>query len=735
MLGWALKKGFQGATGNNHVSGAGEEDTTQFDAPDTPAPVFAARAIKHAIFGAPKVTDAAADPKRAELSKKKTDNKIPTNMTSPTKQSPSKQPTSILLTPGTGTTRRKRVSFNHDVKASNHMESSPLGSARQRRTSLRQALENSRSSRSKKPMETLKEEDTPKSTTTVTATNTTTNANEWEDEWEDDQFNHDMTMDLNDPHSESGKYWKAEFNRYREEAMADIERMVKFKALAKSYAQKKDSEALSLAQQLKEEQTRVAKMEEKLAAMTAQIGDKKRRGSDSEDATLMKDLAKQTSLAAQYRDQVKELAALLKDQSKSSQSDRRRIDTSPRTEQTLLETNRELRRARSELKQVDKLHSEIRKLKSELSAAEDRAEQAIEERTSKGASNLVQIKKLEEYLRRAKEESREKDQEIRSLKKDYNTLKRDAKSRTSEAMQVLQEKNDKIAELEKNIKALQAETSSTQATRDLKSNIETLGKPSKYEGKYEGDKRERRSHHRRSTSAEDNKLNINPKPMILDIDEPLADAIRRPDTFLPSDWSDSYKDIKNQLRGEMKEVFEANKRERDSIMEDIDLSPPRPLRTRDTDRIMSTIRANKLNQPIATSSRHLTAKEILEEKLAEARGAARREAKEAEKAEKAEMHDALEERSALTPRLRTRSYHTRPRSSGDDAPQYDLAQDKFARLGGSDPERSTSSPMNNSRCTLPADRRAAALARLQQKKLERQKYSGNRSRDKENVKP
>lgn len=727
MLSWAFKRGVQGATGHTDASGA-DGDTTQIDAPDTPAPIFAARAFKNALFGARNASEATATTtqKRAQPAKQKNATTNPNNLNSPSKQSPSKQPTSILLTPGTGTARRKRVSFNHDVKAGSGgsgVDSSPLASARQRkRTTLQRALENSRSAKSRKDPETIEEETPPKPAD-----------DESEGEWEDDicnqDMNQEMTVDLNEPQSESGKYWKAEFNRYRDEAMADIENMVKYKALAKSYAKKKDAEALELAQKLKEEQEKVAKLEEKINSMTTQTGSKRRRNSDNEDRdTLLKDLDKQTALATHYRDQVRELSALLKEyqgESRSSRSDRRRVDTSPGTERTLHEVNRELRRARSELREMDKLRKEVEKLQAKLSAIEE------EERSRRNSRQSEHM----DLVHRANEKVQQKDAELRKLRKDYESLKNDAKSRTAEAMQVLQEKNNKIAELEKTIKAFEVAHPSIKATRELKSSIEALGKPSRFD-------QARPLRVRRSASVEDITLDMTQKPLLGNKEERKVENDLEKltsETFL--DWSASFKGMKNQLEKAKEDQMEANRREMESIMEDIDFDPQRSykkeklrelerekdlkkeggsLLSHDTGRVMSQILSNELNKPSGTRGKELPQQKTKEER--EKRAVAREN-------DGTEMHGASE-RSTVR-RERPRSYAGRPSSSGGETRGFDLVQDRFARLGNPEPERS--SAMNTSRCTLPPDRQAAARARLEQKKLERQKNGGGRGRDKENV--
>ncbi|OTA92278.1 hypothetical protein M434DRAFT_31944 [Hypoxylon sp. CO27-5] len=719
MLSWAFKKGVQGATGHTDASGA-DGDTTQIDAPDTPAPIFAARAFKNALFGSRNASEA---------TKQKNAATIPNNANSPSKQSPSKQPTSILLTPGTGTARRKRVSFNHDVKAGSGgsgLDSSPLASARQRkRTNLQRALENSRSAKTRNDAETVEEKAPLKSAD-----------DESEGEWEDDICNQDMsqdiTIDLNEPKSESGKYWQAEFNRYRDEAMADIETMVKYKALAKSYAKKKDAEALELAQKLKEEQEKVAKLEEKINSMTTQTGGKRRRSSDAEDRdTLLKDLDKQTALATHYRDQVKELSALLKEyqgESRSGRSERRCVDTSPGTERTLHEVNRELRRARADLREMDKLRKEVEKLQAKLDAVQE------EERVRRNSRQSDHT----DAVHRANEKVQQKDAELRKLRKDYETLKNDAKSRTAEAMQVLQEKNNKIAELEKTIKAFEVAHPSIKATRELKSSIDALGKPSRFD-----EARPLRA--RRSASVEDITLDMTQKSLLGNKEEQKAQSDLEKlttETFL--NWSASFKGMKNQLEKAKEDQMEANRREVESIMEDIDFDPQRPyskeklrewerekalkkkeggsLLSHDTGRVMSQILSNELNKPSGTRG-----KEPLQQKNKEER---ERRAMARENND-TEMHGASE-RSTLR-RERPRSYAGRPSSSGGEARGFDLVQDRFARLGNPEPERSSAMNTSTSRCTLPPDRQAAARARLEQKKLERQRNGGGRNRDKENV--
>ncbi|KAI0866118.1 hypothetical protein F4860DRAFT_458999 [Xylaria cubensis] len=676
MLSWALKKGFQGATGLRDAPEGGE-DTTRIDVPDTPAPVFAARAIRNAIWGQPETTEgqpAVMKPNKTERVEPAAATAVPTDTRSPTKLN------SILLTPGTGTSRRKRVSFGRDVKANNNVDSSPSSARSDRlrkKTALRQALENSRP---KKPQVEKPEEDDSE------------DEGEWEDE--DNFCQHDLTVDLNEPHSESGKYWKAEWSRYREEAKSDIEQLVKYKANAKSYAAKKDMEASRLSQKLKEEQAKVAEMEAQIAKMT------------------------------------------------SSESINNRIDTSPRTEQNILEISRELRKARTELRQLERLRDEVKRLKSNLATSRERVAELEAQVAAEGSSESAQVERLEKQLSEVKEQSRQKDSEIRKLKRDYESLKRDAKSRTAEALQVLQEKNVKIGELEKKLEVIEIANLSKQSksldaviaehgriTRDLKADIESLSKPSKHE------KARPLNRRMRAASMEDITFDMTQRSPFKEKDEHVGDGIRRENahgTALLTDWTADIPTF--DLEGKDK-----NKQDAKPLTTNVSASSSRRAAksvekqsldvgqrvTSDvlTDRVNgSTRRRLRRNQLAETNDASTTDRNPVSngERVGGTRTASLA-------GDRAVTRDATDQPLR---RPRPLSETTHAVSPSKDAPAIDLVQDRFSRLGGPPVDRSALG--NTSRCTLPAERLAAARARLEQKK--KRKASGQ-SLDKENVRP
>ncbi|KAK4157221.1 putative urease accessory protein UreF-like protein [Chaetomidium leptoderma] len=446
MISWALKRNSDSAR-DAPVS----DDTTQIDLPDTPAPVFAVRALKTALFGTTAPRDRRAAPKIKEKTAEQTANPEPTVDKSPAK------PPGILLTPGTGTTRRKRVSFGHDVKqgSGGTARASTTGlpdecpgkfpspwvdrdgdEAQPRpKTKLQQAMENSRKG-------SVKDSGTDEKDFACTG-------KEPEDAWEevDDEsdFEADITTDLNEPHSGSGKYWKSYFETYHSDAKTEMERLVKYKHLAKSYAKMKDAEALGLNQKLKEEQEKVKALEEKVAEMARYTSLTGRKKGGESDSVLMDEVKKQTALATEYKLQVEELEALLQDNidEVGDGGQRQRRTASPRTQRTLMEAQRELRRARSQVRELDKLQEERDQLRSDMKFAEQRASKLAEEN-----------RKLSSEVSRSGSRIQDLEKRLEDSKGSYDKLKDDAKARYLEAQHVLQKKNEKISELQEELESL-----------------------------------------------------------------------------------------------------------------------------------------------------------------------------------------------------------------------------------------------------------------------------------------
>ncbi|ETS79887.1 hypothetical protein PFICI_07416 [Pestalotiopsis fici W106-1] len=741
MLGWALKKGVQGATGarnappdegkaepriHNIVSPVFADfpgDTTQIEVPDTPAPVFAARAIRRAIFGTP------APPKEnfpepvGTITDDKADDAPLRDSRSPVK------PTGILLTPGTATARRKRVSFGRDVKAGTNSETdataaktNPTGN---RRKSIQQRLEESRSNKAKKANDDKMEDSVPEPTPATEHPESVEEGTD--DEWEDDICNHDMTVDLNEPHSRSGKYWKSEFSKYSDDARAEMEKLVKYKHLAKCYAQKKDAEAAELNQKLKEEREKVAQMEKTMTEMTTQVPRVRGRAPDP-DNDLAKKLAEKTSQAARYKERVEELEVLLFDQDESGgKPQHNKMDTSPRTEKTLLETSRELRRVRNELKQMKKIQEENERLKSERLASDGKQKST--------ESDQAPLEKLEKQLHDAEAEMQRKDRELKKLKKEFDTLKENAKSSRSQALQVLKEKNDKIseletdvnmlrkrdnmaerriAELEKEVKTLlRTNASASRAagmdaplgqhnatTRDVRPGIAAPNRPSIHE-------KAKRGHLKRAVSAEDLTLDFTQHSLFESPSQRLN--LQR----FSADVTDSLRDIEAQLKQERLERMESRRRDRDLETLDLDVRQ-NPL---DTDRFSRATQSTHNSRHAMPEKKHETLRHKTRQSTSESRATST-------KREREIPRDALDDIPNSRYNSKTSAHAPSPTIEG-----FDLLQNRFAKLGGPNPN-DTALTANASRCTLPADRLAAAKARIAQKRREKRNITG-----KENVRP
>ncbi|KAH8663990.1 spindle pole body formation-associated protein-domain-containing protein [Xylariales sp. PMI_506] len=725
MLGWALKKGIQSATGTNALAES-EGDTTQIEAPDTPAPVFAARAIRHALFGTPAPgKEPSADDGRVDFVEK-SDDATTKDMRSPAK------PAGILLTPGTATARRKRVSFDRDVKAGTKSELDLLASnisdsAVRKKSAIQQRLENSRSIKSKKPSEELPK---PKKAEPTQTQPTETMANDSDEEWEDDVCNHDVTVDLNEPHSKSGKYWKSEFNKYTEDARTEMEKLVKYKHLAKRYAQQKDAEAVDLNQKLKEEQAKVLQMEKTIAEMAARAG-KQGGHSDGETSALMKKLAEKTALAIQYRDQAKELEALLLDQEAAETPHRRRINTSPRTEKTLLEVNRELRRARSELKEMNSLREEVERLKSDLLFAQQRAAKLGEEnkRIAEDVAQPSLIKRLEKQLKESKDDTQRKADELSRVRKEFDSLKENAKGQRRQALQVLREKNDRISELEREVKALKEKESSTAHRRSLETvavkhdgnTREPQSGVASLHRRMDEEKPRPRLQPRRAASAEDLTLDLTQNSRFGDaIDVHLNGNAKGPARRRRSslDLTASLLEIQEELAKEKQQHIDARRRERCMLTNDYakpvsNSLEKQPHLSAGQRRVMSD-RVNESSPKGITDrarSRRVTSTHS------------------ALGTDKDIMRGVLD--NITTSRYPSRTTVDRILTESTNSPGIDLVQNRFARLGGFNPN-DTVLTANMSRCTLPAERQAAARARLEQKRRERQNFS-IRVNDKENM--
>ena len=251
-------------------------ESTFLEPPETPAHQFAVNAFKHALFGTPAPEDA-NNPSKRNDKKAKIDaaNAKPIVITPPPEDgpllSPSKQPGGILMTPGTASKGRKTVSFGSHVvdnegKRGNIGKSgipndcpgkfpSPWtpgtqlklepGSDKRPRTKFTEALLDARTTTQPKSGQKPKAKD-----------------------------DSDITIDLGAPRSESGKYWKEQYESYAERSEKEMKKVIAKQQLAKKFAMKKDSEVTDLTTKFEQERRKFRQRERELEQQNRDVQDR-----------------------------------------------------------------------------------------------------------------------------------------------------------------------------------------------------------------------------------------------------------------------------------------------------------------------------------------------------------------------------------------------------------------------------------------------------------------------------
>ncbi|KAI9818459.1 MAG: hypothetical protein M1827_000518 [Pycnora praestabilis] len=512
------------------------------EGPETPAPVFALRAFKTAIFGTPyesrdiQESQVMREPSTIDDKKGRRVSHAPKLLTVdavPTKAeagdqelnplvSPTK-PNGILMTPGTACNRRKTVSFGATVIDNEGRKSvhggrsglpnnypgkfpspwtpkvAPHESQKQTRLTrtLFEAREVSASANQNGQIDKLTSDDSNDRHMDVgNGSRTHRSSDKMQSE-----VDSDVTMDLNDPHSQSGRYWKSEYTQYQDKTSHEMKKLVKYKQLAKSYAKKKDSEALDLGEKLREERARVAGMEERISELAAQIAAVRMTGKDEgcAPAELMKELARQTATALEYKEQVDQFQAALELPAHSAKpNDGQDIPryTSPCTEKTLIQTSQELKKAREQLQEMNDLRSELGELQAALEKAEMRAQGLESERSSFSGSVARLKEEMEKSEKRRVQRDERYKQRLEKLEAERDSYKEQclqAKTDHQKAEGVLQKRlEDERLELAAQISVLKAnqECSSGSSSDRIDGQKELEQKCVIYENELERYKRE-----------------------------------------------------------------------------------------------------------------------------------------------------------------------------------------------------------------------------------------------------
>lgn len=275
-------------------------ESTFIDPPETPAHQFAVKAFKHAIFGTPAPEDLnnatrkfEAKAKIAAVNAKFID--LPAPKTDDLSQSPAKRANAgILMTPGTASKGRKTVSFGSQIEDN---EGKTSGISRSGIPSncpgkfpspwtpgTELALD---SASDKRPRTRL-------TAALLDARTTTQPKSGQKPKARDDS---DITIDLGAPRSESGKYWKEQYESYAERSEKEMKKVVAKQQLAKKFAMKKDSEVTELAQKLEQERRRFRSRERELEQQNKDYQERLRQAMAENTSTSMENAALKLRIA------------------------------------------------------------------------------------------------------------------------------------------------------------------------------------------------------------------------------------------------------------------------------------------------------------------------------------------------------------------------------------------------------------------------------------------------------
>jgi hypothetical protein len=193
-------------------------------------------------------------------------------MLSPTK------PNGILMTPGT-TRRNKTVSFGSQVvdKDTKIQGGNAISS-----TSLGDGLTHSASTSNRAPTKLTAQLQEVRNSAQKAKTNQMQRA-------KDDT---DLTMDYLEPRSQSGKYWKREYESYAENTQREMKKLVIKQKAAKDYAKEKEQEVADLQTQLRQERSKVEKLETKTKELAAQMKEFERKMTGQTGQDAQRDMAK-----------------------------------------------------------------------------------------------------------------------------------------------------------------------------------------------------------------------------------------------------------------------------------------------------------------------------------------------------------------------------------------------------------------------------------------------------------
>ena len=350
----------------------------------------------------------------------------------------------ILLTPGTGTTRRKTVSFGAITQSLECQPNQTLDPDDRIKPSEGEpsVLAMSKKAQSEQPRETslnkklFKQRNEALDTEIQKPFAIEAESSEYFEKPSEqndtramkDKVNggiegdSEMTTDLKDPRSKSGQHWKREYSRYHEKSDHEMRKLIRHSQIAKSYAMKRDSEATNLNEKLKNSLAKVSEMEAKVAELAMQLakGCTHEKDRVSDQADLMNQLATQTAQALRYKYKAEKYETAIREHGlKSGLVDHQcdevegKLDESPVVVADALPTQ-------DQTAELKSLRSEVSSLRSAAESAEDKAAQlALENTTFKNTIRRVkeEMKKYEIRHKASEERRKQRDHTFKVQKR------------------------------------------------------------------------------------------------------------------------------------------------------------------------------------------------------------------------------------------------------------------------------------------------------------------------------
>ena len=332
----------------------------------------------------------------------------------------------ILLTPGTTATRRKTVSFGGIGTKAESLKAQDLNDrVAMNKTSCAELLDDTTADVRRSLFESkIKAEDTPAQDDTHDAQNEPPIEQSPKKEANSstkrdlNSYESDVTVDLRSPRSKSGQHWKREYQRDHDKSKREMRKLIRYSQDTKSYAVKRDGEALRLAEKLRSAEITVQEMENRVSELASQLMNVQTQG--EKQAEILDELATQTAQALRYKQKAdKYRLALLNQVPKDSAGLRQPhsvLDaagkdqselTSLRTEVSNLQTASqkaeeralELERENSALKHT------LARVKEEMKRYETRHRTQADARKRKDEKSAAQKKILREQLTNVKTEN------------------------------------------------------------------------------------------------------------------------------------------------------------------------------------------------------------------------------------------------------------------------------------------------------------------------------------------